>query len=163
MRAIDEIKHDLSDARERRDTIRADMDRISPADADGKFSDGQQERLGNLATGFENAKHEVESFEDEWRSAVQEALRTGTLSLEAGSSPPNEGGARGNDRVNDAHLSPQVRASRDAGLRTIEPHADVLSPQASDNLDRLIRHEDPIGVTARYISAVGDPYYSRAF
>jgi HK97 family phage major capsid protein len=55
-----------------------------------------------------------------------------------------------------------VRATRDAGLRTIERHRDVLSPQAGDNLERLVRQRDPTGIDARYLAAVGDPAYSSA-
>ena len=39
----------------------------------------------------------------------------------------------------------------------------MLSPAAGDNLDRIVRNDDPSGIAARYIAAVGDPDYSRAF
>jgi HK97 family phage major capsid protein len=56
-----------------------------------------------------------------------------------------------------------VRASRDAGLRTIERHQHALNAEASDRLDGLLRHDDPAGFGARYLAAVGNPHYKTAF
>ena len=51
---------------------------------------------------------------------------------------------------------------RDAALRTIERHQGVLSAEAGDRLDRIVRQER-FDFEARYLAAVGDPAYHRAF
>jgi hypothetical protein len=55
--------------------------------------------------------------------------------------------------------------ARDAGLRTIETYAQSgeLRSDAADRLDTLVRRDDPLGLTARYMEAVGDDAYLRAF
>jgi hypothetical protein len=52
--------------------------------------------------------------------------------------------------------------TRDSALRTIERHADVLSAQAGDRLEKLVRR-DRFGLEARYLDAVGSPDYEIAF
>lgn len=58
-----------------------------------------------------------------------------------------------------------VRASRDAGLRTIERYtaSGELRAEAADSLDDLVRSRDPLGLGARYLDAAGDPDYATAF
>jgi HK97 family phage major capsid protein len=63
----------------------------------------------------------------------------------------------------DESVPAHVRASRDAGLRTIERHQHALNAEASDRLDGLLRHDDPAGFGARYLAAVGNPHYKTAF
>jgi hypothetical protein len=53
-----------------------------------------------------------------------------------------------------------VNPTRDAALRTIEQHGDVLTSRAAD---RLVRKDDPTGVGARYLTAVGSDAYASAF
>jgi HK97 family phage major capsid protein len=48
-------------------------------------------------------------------------------------------------------------------LQTIERHRGVLTPEAGDRLDELVRGRDPMGLDARYLAAVGDPHYNSAF
>ena len=52
---------------------------------------------------------------------------------------------------------------RDEALRTIERHVGHMASDAADSLDELVRHKDPAGIGARYLSAVGDPLYNSAF
>lgn len=59
--------------------------------------------------------------------------------------------------------NPRLRESRDAGLRAVERHQGRLTAQAADRLDGHIRSNDPTGVDARYLDAVGDPHYASAF
>jgi HK97 family phage major capsid protein len=53
--------------------------------------------------------------------------------------------------------------TRDTALRTIERHGDVLTARAADRLDRLVRKDDPTGIGARYLAAVGSDAYASAF
>jgi hypothetical protein len=56
-----------------------------------------------------------------------------------------------------------VRAGHDAGLRTIERNLGTLSPAAADNLDRVIRGHDPLGLGGQYLDAVASAHYTSAF
>jgi HK97 family phage major capsid protein len=56
-----------------------------------------------------------------------------------------------------------VVAAREAGLRAIERHKDVLTSEAGDRLERHVREHDPVGLDARYLDAVGNPAYNSAF
>ena len=53
--------------------------------------------------------------------------------------------------------------TREAGLRAIERHRDLLEDEAGERLEELVREHDPLGIGARYLAAVGDPAYDSAF
>jgi HK97 family phage major capsid protein len=53
-------------------------------------------------------------------------------------------------------------ATRELGLRAIERHSHKLPAKSNDVLDGLVRN-DPLGLAARYLDAVGDPHYAEAF
>jgi hypothetical protein len=72
MRALDEIKQDLAATRERRDRIKDDIDGIFARANGERLDDGRAERVGNLSEGLSSVNAEVESLEDEWRSAMEE-------------------------------------------------------------------------------------------
>jgi HK97 family phage major capsid protein len=67
------------------------------------------------------------------------------------------------NRVESPELSPRVRENRDAGLRAIQRHEGILEPKAADRLDKHVRSNDPGGLDARYLDAVGSAAYSSAF
>jgi HK97 family phage major capsid protein len=54
---------------------------------------------------------------------------------------------------------------RDDALRCVDRYRsqDVLSAAAADRLDNVVRHDDPMGLEGRYLSAVGHPDYESAF
>jgi HK97 family phage major capsid protein len=54
---------------------------------------------------------------------------------------------------------------RDDALRTIDSYRskDVLSAEAADRLDDVVRHQDHAGMEGRYLSAVGSREYMSAF
>jgi HK97 family phage major capsid protein len=62
-------------------------------------------------------------------------------------------------------VPPRVAEERDQALRMLDDYgADgVLSAAAGDRLDEVLRAKDPVGGTARYLNAVGDPAYASAF
>jgi hypothetical protein len=68
MRSFDEIREDLDDARERRDRLRSDLDKI--ARTDGDLDAGQQHRWENLTKGMTNTGHDIERLEDAYRDAI---------------------------------------------------------------------------------------------
>lgn len=96
----------------------------------------------------------------EWRNAnegILDRLRSGHT--EAGAEFRREDARRNHnvpDHVADAH---------DRGMNAIEAYSrvDVLSPEAADRLDELVRDRDPLGIGSRYLAAVGDLDYKNAF
>jgi HK97 family phage major capsid protein len=52
--------------------------------------------------------------------------------------------------------------ARELALRTIERHSE-LSARAADNLDQVVRRDDPLALEARYLAAVGTEAYRSAF
>lgn len=83
------------------------------------------------------------------RELIERAM-SNPNSLEAGTPPPvkQSTGTSGN--------------TRDVGLRAIETIERHLSPEAGDRLDDLVRR-DEAGLDSRYLAAVSDPAYERAF
>ena len=67
---------------------------------------------------------------------------------------------RGRQRTADRGPGHQAR---DEALRTLDRHADAFAPGSDAEMERLVRHGDPAGVGARYLTAVGDADYSSAF
>jgi len=62
-------------------------------------------------------------------------------------------------------VPPGVAEDRDRALRMLDEYRadDVLSAAAADRADEVLRHRDPQGLTARYLTAVGDQCYGSAF
>ena len=87
------------------------------------------------------------------RGQARAAARDGRRSAPPGADP------RRRQRRDDQPRS----QTREAGLRAIERHRDLLGDEAGDRLEELVREHDPLGVGARYLAAVGDPAYDSAF
>lgn len=60
---------------------------------------------------------------------------------------------------------PRIQAYRKAGMNTIERYTArrILNAAAADRLDRVLRHGDGQGLTARYLAAAGNEHYATAF
>jgi HK97 family phage major capsid protein len=60
---------------------------------------------------------------------------------------------------------PRIQAYRKAGMNTIERYTarNVLNAASADRLDRVLRHGDGQGLTARYLAAAGNEHYHTAF
>jgi HK97 family phage major capsid protein len=151
MRTLQEIKADQTSARERRDRIQEDLTKLTAAGAPG-----QDERKQNLIAGLSKAWGECERLDDEYRDNIAEGVRNGTYDTLPGA--PD----RSTDRTVD-HGDPRTRGSRDRGLRAIERHKDLLTPEAGDRLENVVRNRDPQGVGGRYLAAVADENYTSAF
>jgi HK97 family phage major capsid protein len=144
-RDIDKFTPDRK-LRELRDELRAELDDC-PDPSSGQAQDARA-RLDLVEGAIERRAG---------RQRVLERAAQNPGNLEQGT-PPVEKRRRDDDGT-PAH----VRALHDEAFRTIENHDNVLSARAADNLDRLIRTEDGIGVLSEYVSAVGAPEYRVAF
>lgn len=68
-------------------------------------------------------------------------------------------------RVQAEQIAPHCRQALDGAMRTLErcQRDDVMSERAAVAMERVVRHQDPVGLTARYLTAVADPAYNSAF
>ena len=104
----------------------------------------------------------------EWRNEREREERNEWL-RERARSGHTEAGASFLPRREDArrnHNVPEhVAEAHNRGLHAIERYTavDVLTPQAADRLDEVIRDRDPLGFGSRYLAAVADLDYNAAF
>jgi HK97 family phage major capsid protein len=58
-----------------------------------------------------------------------------------------------------------IQAHRTAAMRTLDhyKHTGVMNAAAADRADRVLRHGDGMGMTARYLAAAGNEAYHTAF
>jgi HK97 family phage major capsid protein len=121
---------------------------------DRSLTDGEEEKVSGLSRAVDKINDEIAEGE----MALAEYERQQALVLKLAQNPNNV--EHGWDRLASPDRS---TGARDSGMRVLERRSDVLSSEALDNLDDLIRNRDPLGVDARYLAAVGDPAYGTAF
>jgi hypothetical protein len=127
VRTLTEIREDLNRARNKRDEIKEDIDRIY--ETNGRELDaGQSQRVENLVRGLTNANHEVEEYEDEIRDNFAEGLRSGVYSTESTEFPERRLGE--SSRSGD----PRLRGVRDQALRANE-RADFLPDESKAHME----------------------------
>jgi predicted phage gp36 major capsid-like protein len=132
----------LTDLTEKRDRLQGELDELAVQYRDSKDA-GTLERMGNLKRGVVAAEREIvmEAAEDPEHRESSEAA------------PP--------PRIPERDRTPGGE-DRSAALRAIEDRSDDLTPEAGDRLEGLVRR-DGFGMDARYITAVANPAYFRAF
>jgi HK97 family phage major capsid protein len=157
VRTFEEIKTDQTRARERRDTIRHDLEVLHQTAGGDELRDGQATRWENLSRGLENAEHENERLDDEYREALGEFVKAHPENLVPAVDLRRD---RSDQRDNG---DPRLGRVRDQALRAIERHQELSSTEATERLEKVVRRRDPQGIIARYLTAVGDPDYATAF
>ena len=129
-------------------------------------NDGLEERKANIERGKAKASARLQELGDEYRAELGRRVANGSLSTESEQDWAERGRAPESEtRVQTEQIEPHRRAALDGAMRTLErcQHSDVMSERAATAMEGVVRHGDPTGATARYISAVADPAYSRAF
>jgi hypothetical protein len=122
---------------------------------------GLEERKANIERGIAKASAHLEELGAEHRAAITRMVESGATRVEAGVNLEH-----GFTRTDDAPaIEPHRKAALDGAMRTLErcQSTQVMDNRAAVAMERLCRHGDPTGSTARYLTAVGDPAYSRAF
>jgi HK97 family phage major capsid protein len=119
----------------------------------GSLSDSEHARLNDEWADLTAARLEAEDGGGRARDRVRSAARS-PRNREAGASFGNGGTTTADDGP--------FGEARERGLRAIERMADHLSADAGDRLDDVVRR-DRSGLDARYIDAVSNPEYERAF
>jgi HK97 family phage major capsid protein len=141
---------ELNEMKERREALITEARELTSGDDD--LTGDDLKRFETLEKNIEKANQRIAWFE-----RVQNSMNDANKSERgADEGPPKR-------REVDTSVPPHVRQARDAGLRAIERHETVLSREAADNLDNVVRRRDPQGTTARYLDAVASPYYETAF
>ncbi len=132
-------------------------------DIDGS-DDGLDERLGTVQRGIDRASAELADLRTEHRAEIQRRFEAGHFYVEEGTSFSNAYTERAED-TRTAEVPSFRRAGLDDCMRTLERHQsdDTLTDRAVTSMERLVRHQDPSGVTARYVAAAGSPDYATAF
>src|SRR5436309_5388853 len=113
MRPYQDIKRDLQAARERKDTIGDDLQRLREQAKVAPLDDGQLERQHNLETGMSRAFEEIEELEDEARDGLA-ALASDPRYIERihdGDPRPTSGDPRLQDRKSTRLNSSHVKIS----------------------------------------------------
>ncbi len=83
VRTLQEIRTELTEARNKRDELKDDVDRIYATNG-RELDSGQAERVENLVRGITAANHEVETLEDEIRDSLADGLASGRYSTSTG-------------------------------------------------------------------------------
>jgi HK97 family phage major capsid protein len=128
-------------------------------------NDGLEERKANIDRGKAKASARLEELGAEHRAAITRMVESGQTQTEAGINLSNTYTER-DTRTDDAPaIEPHRRAALDGAMRTLErcQSTDVMTNRAAVAMERVVRHQDPMGLTARYLVAVADPAYNRAF
>lgn len=164
MRTLREINTERDALNTRRDTVTRDLEALDRLAGDEPLKGGPLERWENLKTGAERIDADLKRLNNEYTDVMLDGVASGRFATESGDGgEPATRDRQRDDRDEDRSVPQHVRMARDAGLRTIERHKDVLTASAADNLDNIIRKRDPQGIDARYIAAVGDSAYFSAF
>jgi HK97 family phage major capsid protein len=133
-----------------------------------QWPEGQRQRHANLSRALEKAALAV----DAQRHAALMAAAQRTSGEAIDNTAAGYGGqAPAQTRNRDPWADAPHRAGMDPGqlrdraMVVLEHYRnrDVLTPEAADRADHVLRHADPTGDTAAYLTAVGDPNYATAF
>jgi HK97 family phage major capsid protein len=127
-------------------------------------NDGLEERKANIERGKAKTSARLQELGDEYRAELGRRVADGSLSTESEQDAIDRSHPEPEIRVQ-PDIDPHRRQALDGALRTLErcQRGDVMSNRAAVAMERLVRHQDPSGVTARYLTAVGDPAYNSAF
>jgi HK97 family phage major capsid protein len=171
---LEDLQHERERLHERRERLKAELTEIHRSAGDADLTAGQAERFDNLSRGVERVDGELRELDERitervaWGEMLFDRLRSG-VGIEHGA---DEADPRGIDRdryrgaygaSGDDGAPPHIARARSEALRVIERRSDVLSSEAGDRLDRVLRLGDRSGLTARYIEAVANPAYLSAF
>jgi HK97 family phage major capsid protein len=155
-RSLQEVTRDRREVESRLNSMRDEVAELTRSrESHTAWDDGKAERLSRVEAGVTNAIARRSALTEEERDALSEFAERNPESRE--------------DIAQDEHRErgePDrgVGAHRTRALRVVE-RATYLSARAADNLDTLIRdaENDPSATAARYVAAVADPAYARAF
>lgn len=145
---------ELRELREQRDKLAAELANHQTKVRSGTASAGTQERITNLDAGIRRLDSQIADLEhryDRIRSLADSPDHT-----EAGAVFHTPRSANRETRAGSAG------EARDLALRAIESRSTDLSAVAGDRLVELVER-DRTGLDARYLHAVSDPAYERAF
>ena len=123
-------------------------------------NDGLKERKANIEFGKTKASAQLDELKAEYSAAITRRIQSGQTYSERG-----DGCGDPNEASRTADVEPHRQAALDGALRTLErcQSTDRMPARAAVAMEQVVRHGDPSGSAARYITAVADPAYFRAF
>jgi len=133
-------------------------------DVDGGDA-GLEERKANVERGLTKASRQLEALGDEYRAELRRRVYEGSVDTESEQDQIDRAHVDAEPRVQAEQIAPHRRQALDGCMRTLErcQRDDVMSERAAVAMERVVRRSDPTGITARYLTAAGDPSYNRAF
>ncbi len=133
-------------------------------DVDGGDA-GLEERKANVERGLAKASKQLETLGDEYRAELRRRVDEGTVSTESEQDQIDRARVETEPRVQAEQIAPHRRQALDGAMRTLErcQRDDVMNSRAAVAMEAVVRSRDPMGLTARYLTAVADPAYNSAF
>jgi HK97 family phage major capsid protein len=135
--------------------LRAQIAALHTDAAGAAFTEQQTEKWNEL---------NGELDEQETRRARVRELAGNPRHLEA--AVPAEDAPVARRRARGAAVPRHLEESRSRGLAAIDSYTDVLDARAADRLEQIVEEDvsgPEMGITSRYLSAVGDSHYNTAF
>jgi HK97 family phage major capsid protein len=165
MRSITVITNELDDARHRRSGLASEAATLIESDASydgsGNLRSGHQTRYDRLSTGIGKVDREIETLDSEWRSAMEAGISSGAFAVEPGD---NCGSSANRSVASPWAPTPSYGAGnelRGKALTAVERDA-YASDGARERATKVIESDETDAV-ARYVLAVSDPAYLKAF
>ncbi len=158
MRTLADISADRAGIKAKITEIKSQSTEIADraTEQNRSLTEGEGERVDRLVRGLERAIDTEAELVAEYKDALSAGVESGKYGLESEPTPADA------TRTRDPRWTTRSQYES-AALRAVERNG--LTGESADRLDRLIRdHEgDPAGFGPRYIAAVANPAYSRAF
>lgn len=166
-RSLHELRASLRESKTRYDHLQTERDNAVARNVDNPVDAGHAEFLRRTDAAIakvDTERNEIEAAMGREAQAAELDERHAFIRRVAENPANCESGAEFGEGHPRTGTNRQTgNAARDEALRTIESHSGELRSDAADRLERVVRTADPMGLEARYLSAVGDPAYNPAF
>jgi hypothetical protein len=156
-RTLGEIKAEQTQLRARVGTLVDEAREIEIKLSVDGANDGLEERRANVERGKAKASARLAELGAEYSAAITRMVESGQTHVEEGTGLDTR--TTRTDDVSD--VEPHRTQALDGAMRTLErvQGDGTMSNRAATAMERAVRHSDPTGITARYLTAVGDPAY----
>lgn len=170
MRDLSIIVNELTGLHDRRTAISEQIDKLM-ATSDPLVDEGAHERMQRLTRGAAKLTDQIATLEAEHSDVYAERaeqirrVANNPRNLEYGDGATPRGQEPWNRPDASGGIDPRRRADFNGAMRSIERCTDLegFSDQTAKRVEKMLRTSDRDGLDARYLAAVGNPYYEGAF